>query len=125
MRIVHEALVRVEVGDVDSALETYRALAGTEDVTRFRFGEIDLAWVGHFLLLSGSAAELARVRRSATLLVEDINAAKAVVTRTGGAILEGPSPAPNGARMIARHADGAIFEYIENTRRGATDAPAS
>lgn len=115
MPIVHEALVRVEVDDIDAALATYRALAGTDDVTRFGFGEIELAWVGPFLLLSGPAAELARVRRSGTLLVADIGAAKSAVVRTGGEILEGPAPAPNGARMIARHADGAVFEYIEHT----------
>ena len=34
----------------------------------------------------------------------------------GGDIVEGPSPAPNGARLIARHPDGAVFEYIETER---------
>ena len=28
-------------------------------------------------------------------------------------VVEGPAPAPNGARLIARHPDGAVFEYIE------------
>jgi hypothetical protein len=28
-------------------------------------------------------------------------------------VLEGPGEAPNGPRMIARHGDGAVFEYIE------------
>ncbi|GAB3569252.1 hypothetical protein GCM10027445_20760 [Amycolatopsis endophytica] len=120
MPIVHDALVRVEVEDLDSALETYRALAGTNEVTRFRFGGIDLAWVGRFLLLAGPTAELALVRRTATLLVEDIDAARTLVADSGGKILEEPSPAPNGARMIARHADGAVFEYIETP--GATKA---
>jgi hypothetical protein len=31
----------------------------------------------------------------------------------GGEIAEGPAPAPNGARLIARHPDGTVFEYIE------------
>ena len=31
----------------------------------------------------------------------------------GGDVLEGPSPAPNGDRLIARHPDGSVFEYIE------------
>ena len=31
----------------------------------------------------------------------------------GGQLLEGPAPAPNGDRLIARHPDGAVFEYIE------------
>ncbi len=45
--------------------------------------------------------------------MSDIAAAGAIITATGGVVLEGPSDAPNGPRMIARHADGAIFEYIE------------
>ena len=27
--------------------------------------------------------------------------------------IEGPAPAPNGARLIARHPDGSVFEYLE------------
>ena len=35
------------------------------------------------------------------------------IQAAGGHILEGPAPAPNGDRLIARHPDGAVFEYIE------------
>jgi hypothetical protein len=111
MSVVREVLARVEVDNIDTALETYCSLAGTTQVRRFRFGDVELAWVGPFLLLAGT--DLARVRRTATLLVTDIHAAENLVTGAGGTILEGPAPAPNGARMIARHADGAVFEYIE------------
>jgi hypothetical protein len=37
----------------------------------------------------------------------------AAIQAVGGHILEGPAPAPNGDRLIARHTDGAVFEYIE------------
>jgi hypothetical protein len=43
------------------------------------------------------------------------------VAATAVAVLDGPAEAPNGSRMIARHGDGAVFEYIETgwpTRRG-------
>ncbi|MTD54486.1 hypothetical protein GKO32_10930 [Amycolatopsis sp. RM579] len=113
MPVVREVLARVEVENLDTALETYCSLAGTTDVRRFRFGDIELAWVGPFLLLAGAPPDLERVRRTATLLVTDIGAAQGTITGTGGEILEGPAHAPNGARMIARHADGAVFEYIE------------
>jgi hypothetical protein len=34
--------------------------------------------------------------------------------------IEGPSPAPNGDRLIARPPDGSVFEYIE---AGVTPQP--
>ncbi|SFJ33103.1 hypothetical protein [Amycolatopsis sacchari] len=113
MPIVERVLARVEVDDLEAALDTYRVLAGTTEVRRFRFGAVELAWVGPFLLLAGEAEELSRVRRTATLLVADIEAAGAAVTAGGGQVLEGPGEGPNGARMIARHGDGAVFEYIQ------------
>ena len=36
-------------------------------------------------------------------------------------VIEGPSTAPNGARIIARYLDGSVFEYIENGRRSTAD----
>ena len=42
----------------------------------------------------------------------------AAVQLAGGEVVEGPAPAPNGARLIARHPDGAVFEYIETGEAG-------
>jgi predicted enzyme related to lactoylglutathione lyase len=50
--------------------------------------------------------------------VADLAPVVAALTRAGGEIVEGPAPAPNGARLIARHPDGAIFEYIETAEEG-------
>jgi predicted enzyme related to lactoylglutathione lyase len=110
-------VARVEVEDIDAALPLYEALAGTPG-RRFRFGELSLAWVGSFLLLEGSAADLARVRRTATLLTDDLEECRRLVREAGGEVLEGPDPAPNGPRIIARHADGAVFEYIQPAPNG-------
>jgi len=111
------AVARVEVDDIDAALPLYEALAGSP-ATRFGFGEVRLAWAGPFLLLEGAPDALARVRRAATLLTDDVVACRDLVLDAGGEILEGPDPAPNGPRMIARHADGAVFEYIQPVARG-------
>ncbi|WP_314174950.1 VOC family protein [Streptomyces winkii] len=104
-------LARVFVDDLDAALPLYRSLAGGPEPARFRFGDVRLARVGPFLLLSGDTA--AYRDRVATLLVRDPEPVTSDVERAGGRILEGPSPAPNGRRLIARHPDGAVFEYIE------------
>jgi predicted enzyme related to lactoylglutathione lyase len=111
-------LARVFVDDIDAALELYQSLSGGQEPAHFRFRDVELARVGPFLLLSGNTA--AYRNRMATLLVRDLEPVIYDVERTGGHILEGPSPAPNGRRLIARHSDGAIFEYIE----GALSPPA-
>lgn len=106
-------LARVEVEDLSGAVEAYRVLAGETSVRRFSHGAVDLAWVGPFLLLSGPQEELVRVRRAATVLVHDIASALAAVRLSGGQVFQGPAADPNGSSVIAQHADGAIFEYVE------------
>ncbi|RAJ60481.1 hypothetical protein K378_04293 [Streptomyces sp. Amel2xB2] len=106
-------LARVFVDDLDDALVLYRSLAGGAEPVRFRFRSVELARVGPFLLLSGDTE--AYRDRVATLLVRDLRPVIDDVERTGGHVVEGPSPAPDGRRLIARHADGALFEYIEES----------
>lgn len=106
-------LARVEVADLDAALPLYRQLTGTGEVRRFRAGPVELAWVGHFLLLQGPPGDLERVRRVATVLVADVEAVAAAVRAAGGELLEGPAAGPNGPRLVARHPDGAVLEYIQ------------
>jgi predicted enzyme related to lactoylglutathione lyase len=101
----------VFVDDLDPAIPLYQQLAQTTAVNRFRFRDVQLAQVGPFLLLSGGTA---RYRdRVATILVRHLPPVIAAIQAAGGHILEGPAPGPNGDRLIARHPDGAVFEYIE------------
>ncbi len=104
-------LARVFVDDIDAALELYQSLSGGQEPARLSFRDVELARVGPFLLLSGNTA--AYRNRVATLLVGDLEPVIHDVERAGGQILEGPSPAPSGRRLIARHPDGSVFEYIE------------
>jgi hypothetical protein len=113
MPIVETGRARMFVDDIDAALPLYVALSGTDEVRRFGFRDVDLAWVGNFLLLSVPPDARATYERVATLIVNDIAAAAAAVEANGGDVLEGPAEAPNGPRMIARHGDGAVFEYIQ------------
>ncbi len=104
-------LARVFVDDLDAAVPFYRRLAGGQEPVRFGFRSVELARVGPFLLLSGDIA--AYRDRVATLLVHDLAPVISELERSGGTIVEGPSPAPNGRRLITRHPDGSVFEYIE------------
>lgn len=111
MSNVNAVIARVVVDDLDAALPLYQRLAGVAEPERFGFRDVKLASVGPFLLLSGDTA--AYRDRVATLLVRDIDLVIAEIERVGGTLVEGPSPSPGGTRLIARHPDGAVFEYIE------------
>ncbi len=115
---INGVLARVFVPDLEAAIPLYQALAQVPVISRFRFRDVELAQVGPFLLLAGNTA--AYRDRVATILVSDLAPVITALEDAGGQIIEGPSPAPNGDRMIARHPDGSVFEYIE---AGATQPP--
>lgn len=104
-------LARVFVEDLEAALPIYRELAGGEEPVRFGFGEVDLTRVGPFLLLSGNTD--AYRDRVATLIVRSLDPVLAALDAHGGQAVNPPNVGPNGRRLIARHADGSVFEYIE------------
>jgi catechol 2,3-dioxygenase-like lactoylglutathione lyase family enzyme len=108
---VRGVLARVIVPDLDAALPLYQDLAGVAEARRFSFRDVELAWVGPFLLLSGNTD--AYRDRTATILVASLPPVLSSLDAAGGEVIEGPSPGPNGARLVARHPDGSIFEYIE------------
>ena len=103
-------MARFFVSDMEVAIPLYEELAQAR-AERFAFREVELARVGPFLLLAGNTA--AYRDRTATIEVARLAPVLAALQAAGGEIVEGPSPGPNGARLIARHPDGAVFEYIE------------
>lgn len=118
MSNISAVVARVFVADLDAAIPLYQELAQVERVDRFAFRGVRLARVGPFLLLSGDTA--AYRDRVATVLVRRLAPVLAALERAGGQVLDGPSPGPNGARLIACHPDGSVFEYIET---GDPEAP--
>ena len=104
-------LARVFVDDLDAALPFYLHLSDEQDPLRFQFKDVQLAQVGPFLLISGNA-QVYRDRQ-ATVLVRDLKPVIAALNVAGGQVVEGPAAGPTGRRLIARHADGSVFEYIE------------
>jgi predicted enzyme related to lactoylglutathione lyase len=111
MANINGVLARVFVPDLAAAIPLYRELAQVTAVNRFSFRDVELAQVGPFLLLAGNTA--AYRDRVATILVSDLAPVMAALAASGGQLIEGPSSAPNGARLIARHPDGSVFEYIQ------------
>ena len=115
MTNINGVLARVFVSGLHAAIPLYQELADVADVNHFTFRDVQLAQVGPFLLLAGYNA--AYRDRVATILVEQLGPIITAIENAGGEIVEGPSTAPNGARLIARHPDGSVFEYVENGRR--------
>ncbi len=103
-------VVNVRVDDMDTALPLYQELAGGVPVTRFPFGEVQLALVGPYLLIAGADEE--RQSHLATVLVQSLDPVIAALAAAGAEITEGPGQVPNGTRLVARHPDGAMFEYL-------------
>jgi predicted enzyme related to lactoylglutathione lyase len=108
---IQGVLARVFVADLPAAIPLYQELAQVTEVSRFSFGAVELARVGPFLLLAGNTA--AYRDRVATIMVGRLAPVIAAIEAAGGQVLDGPAPAPNGDRLIARHPDGSVFEYIE------------
>ena len=113
---IRGALAQVWVPDVEAALPLYQRLAGSDEIRRIRSDELDLARVGPFLLLTGSTEATAPYRdRVATLLVDDMDETRAALLDAGASLVEGPGDGLAGIHMIARHPDGAVFEYLQET----------
>lgn len=110
MANISTVLARVFVCDLDTAIPLYEELAQAR-AEKFGFRDVELARVGPFLLLAGDTAAFRD--RTATIQVASLAPVLAALEPAGGEVIEGPAPAPNGTRLIARHPDGAVFEYIE------------
>src|SRR5882757_445988 len=91
---IRAMVANVEVKDLEAAIPLYRELAGDVEVRRFPYLDLELALVGPFLLYAGPLE-------------------KYVSQTAGGELLEAPNEVPNGTRIVARHPDGAVFEYMQ------------
>ncbi|MFF5757084.1 VOC family protein [Streptomyces longwoodensis] len=107
------ATLRVCVDDLEAAVSFYERLTGTPAL-RFARGGVEVAAVGCFLLMSGPQAELEVLRKvAATIAVTDVDEAHKTLTGLGADIVAGPVPTPVGRNLIARHPDGAVYEYVD------------
>lgn len=104
------ALARVYVDDLDAALPLYQELTDEEPHT-FAFRSLRLAKIGLFLLIEGADEEVRS--HAATIAVRDIDQVARTVESAGGTVVEGPASGPTGPRLIARHPDGSVLEYIQ------------
>lgn len=108
--------LRICVPNLEASVPFYERLAGGTAM-RFERGGVSVAAVGCFLLMSGPEKELEVLRKvAATIAVEDVDEAYAVLTASGAKVIAGPVPTPAGRNLIAMHPDGSVFEYVDRRR---------
>ncbi len=105
---------RLFVSSLDESLPFLEQLVGRPADLRFAFHQLELAAIGDFLVVSGPAAEVEKHRYdTGPLIVTDLNEAEALVLEFGGTIVQPRQKVPTGANFYARHADGAVVEYVQ------------
>jgi predicted enzyme related to lactoylglutathione lyase len=67
--------------------------------------------VGPFLLYSGPLEKY--VTQTATVIVESLAPVLEALGKAGAEVLEERNEVPNGTRIVARHPDGSVFEYMQ------------
>ncbi|MET7355661.1 VOC family protein [Streptomyces mirabilis] len=108
---IRAMVANVEVENLEDAIPLYQDLAGDAEVRRFPYRELELALVGPFLLYSGPLEKY--VSQNATVIVESLTPVLDVLGNACAEILEAPNEVPNGTRIVARHPDGSVFEYMQ------------
>ncbi|MET7739179.1 VOC family protein [Streptomyces sp. NPDC005385] len=111
MSNIQAMIVNVRVDDLEASLPLYKELAGDVEVMRFPYEDMNLALVGPFLLISGPHEK--HTPQHATILVESLPLVVDALAKSGAEIVDEPSEVPNGTRLVARHPDGAVFEYLQ------------
>jgi predicted enzyme related to lactoylglutathione lyase len=105
-------LANIPVPDLDAAVPFYQRLTGADEVVRFEFGALHVARVGTFLLTEGRL-EGWSAQQHVTVVVKSIQEITDAAEAGGAEVLEGPHHVPNGTRLIVRHPDGAVVEYMQ------------
>jgi hypothetical protein len=108
-------LARLYVGDLDRSLPLLRELTGGPPALRFTLRPgVEIAVLGRFLVIAGSADELEPLRRTqATVVVSSLAGVRGLLEAHGASLLRGPAEVPTGVALTARHTDGSVVEYVE------------
>jgi len=107
---------RLFTNDMDKSLSLMRTLTGTEPDYRFTMEEQqwEIAGIGDFLLVAGTAEALAPIRSShGPLVVDDLDRYVQLLQNQGAAITKPPARSQTGRYFYARQPDGSDVEYVE------------
>ncbi|NEI74390.1 hypothetical protein GR212_33080 [Rhizobium lusitanum] len=117
-------LSRLYVSSIDQGLRDLKHITDAPVTIRFRYGTLELASVGAFLLIAGNEADLAPYRETqATATVENLKDMQSKFEAEGAAVLVAPQDVPTGRNMTVRHAAGAVIEYVQLDYRKLSALP--
>jgi hypothetical protein len=115
--MIRKTYARVLTTDLDGTLQVLRELVGADPLFRVAFGRFEIALIGDFCVVAGAQDALARYRGTVgPVIVGDLDAALAVVRRSGAELTLPRFDGPAGATFLARHPDGVEYEYIQFTQ---------
>jgi predicted enzyme related to lactoylglutathione lyase len=127
MRIQQQAFrVYADPEHFEATIRFYEELQGMACERRVRIAEngVEVAKIGGFLLLSGTQAQLDRVRQvGAILYLDALDDFLAWLERVGAEIIHAPRAVTGGRNLTARHPDGLIVEYFESVPPSEPAAP--
>ncbi|MDH2880298.1 hypothetical protein [Bacillus cytotoxicus] len=106
------AIPRIYISNLQPHLDFYKSLLKQEQPHEFQVNETKVVRFSNVLLIVDEN-HIATRHIAATLVTDTIQFAKQFIVKHGGDILTEPIAVPTGIKMIARHPDGNIFEYIE------------
>lgn len=110
--IVTSMVVRQHVEDLDAAIPVYEQNTGAS-AFRFSFAGVRMASVGSFLLFTGPEEVVRRLSAiSATLTVDDLDAAVAEAVADGAEVLAPIAATATGHRAVLRQPHGDVYEYL-------------
>ena len=116
---IYKVLTRIFIdpAELDESVAFHEKLFGEKCTLRFKYPqkELELAMVGSFLLISGSAVALKPFTDTkVTFLVDSLDEFVEFHTSHNSTILEYPKSVPTGKNMRVKHPDGLIAEYVEH-----------
>lgn len=106
--------------EFESAVASYVALTGEPVQRKFEVPAkgLSIAKIGSLLIVGGSEEALTPLRQiRATFSVDSLDDYESHLRVNGAVVLQPPTATPTGRNMIARGADGVVFEYVELQNR--------
>lgn len=116
--------VYLQPDTIDSAITFYEDLLNQTCLLRFAYpaAGLEIASVGHILLIAGSAESLEPFRKTqVTFLVDNLDDFLPYLKQTGAQILSSPKEVPTGRNIHVCHPDGLMVEYVEHTQSKTTE----
>ena len=105
---------RLYVSDLQTHLEFYKILLKQEKPHEFQMNGTHVIRFTNLLLIE-ELNETVKNHVAATIVIDDLNEVKKLILNYNGVMITEPIQVPTGMKMIIRHPDGNIIEYIEPT----------